>query len=51
MNVGYHRLIAELMVKDLARSLAFYVKLCGFKIKYQRDEERLVFSLKAVSSR
>lgn len=43
MNVVYNRLIPELMVKDLARSLAFYVELCGFKIEYQRDEERFVF--------
>lgn len=43
MNIVYNRLIPELMVKDLARSLVFYVELCGFKIEYQRDEERFVF--------
>ncbi len=43
MSFVYNSLIPELMVADLNQSLAFYVTLCGFKIAYQRDEERFVF--------
>lgn len=37
------RLIPELDVTDLDCSLAFYVGLIGFRILYQRPEERFAF--------
>jgi catechol 2,3-dioxygenase-like lactoylglutathione lyase family enzyme len=33
----------ELLVSDLARSLAFWRDLCGFEVAYQRAEERFVY--------
>jgi catechol 2,3-dioxygenase-like lactoylglutathione lyase family enzyme len=36
-------LVPELDVTDLDRSLAFYVDTLGFRILYQRPEERFVF--------
>ena len=33
----------ELLVSDLARSLAFWCDLCGFEVAYQRAEERFVY--------
>ena len=43
MAFVYNSLIPELLVRDLARSKDFYVGLCGFKIEYERAEERFVF--------
>ena len=37
------RLIPELDVSDLDRSLAFYVDVIGFKVLYDRPEERFAF--------
>lgn len=37
------RMVAELMVKDLARSRQFWIDLCGFEVVYQREEEGFVF--------
>ena len=37
------RLIPELDVSDLDRSVAFYVDVIGFKVLYQRPEERFAF--------
>ena len=37
------RLIPELDVSDLDRSLAFYVDVIGFKVLYARPEERFAF--------
>ena len=36
-------LIPELDVRDLARSLDFYVELAGFKISFERPEERFAY--------
>jgi catechol 2,3-dioxygenase-like lactoylglutathione lyase family enzyme len=36
-------LIPELDVRDLPRSLDFYVKLVGFKIWFERPEERFAY--------
>jgi catechol 2,3-dioxygenase-like lactoylglutathione lyase family enzyme len=36
-------LIPELDVRDLARSLAFYVELIGFRIRFERPEERFAY--------
>jgi catechol 2,3-dioxygenase-like lactoylglutathione lyase family enzyme len=33
----------ELLVSDLARSLEFWHDLCGFKVAYERAEERFVY--------
>ncbi|MGE0241123.1 MAG: bleomycin resistance protein [Parvibaculaceae bacterium] len=37
------RLVPELLVSDIARSLAFYTKVCGFSILYAREDERFAF--------
>ncbi len=39
----FNRLIPELCVSDLERSLYFYVKILGFKINYFRPETRFAF--------
>lgn len=36
-------LVPELDVGDLVRSLAFYVELVGFKVLYERPEERFAY--------
>jgi catechol 2,3-dioxygenase-like lactoylglutathione lyase family enzyme len=36
-------LTPELLVSDLARSLAFWRDLCGFDIAYERPEERFIY--------
>jgi catechol 2,3-dioxygenase-like lactoylglutathione lyase family enzyme len=38
-----NRLIPEFDVTDLDRSLAFYVALIGFRVLYERPEERFAF--------
>ena len=40
---GFARLVPELHVDDLARSLAFWRDLCGFEIVFERPEERFIF--------
>jgi len=40
---GFARLVPELHVNDLAQSLAFWRDRCGFKILFEREEERFVF--------
>ena len=37
------RLVPELDVESLERSIAFYVGLAGFRIVYERPEERFAF--------
>lgn len=37
------KLVPELNVNDLDRSLAFYVDLAGFNIRYQRPEDRFAY--------
>lgn len=37
------RLVPELDVADLARSLVFYTEVCGFVIVFQRPEERFAY--------
>lgn len=37
------RMVAELMVKNLARSRQFWIDLCGFEVVYQREAEGFVF--------
>jgi catechol 2,3-dioxygenase-like lactoylglutathione lyase family enzyme len=36
-------LVPELDVSDLGRSLAFYVDVLGFEVRYQRPEERFAY--------
>lgn len=36
-------LVPELVVSDLAASLAFHVGLCGFRVAYDRPEEGFAF--------
>jgi catechol 2,3-dioxygenase-like lactoylglutathione lyase family enzyme len=37
------KLVPELDVADLERALAFYSGVCGFRIRYQRPEERFAY--------
>ena len=40
---GLAKLVPELICSDLARSLRFYTELAGFRILYERAEERFAF--------
>jgi catechol 2,3-dioxygenase-like lactoylglutathione lyase family enzyme len=37
------RLVPELDVSDLERSLAFYTSVCGFEIRYRRPEDGFAY--------
>jgi catechol 2,3-dioxygenase-like lactoylglutathione lyase family enzyme len=37
------RLVPELDVADLARSLRFYTEVCGFQVAYERPEEGFAY--------
>lgn len=39
----FNKLIPELMVSDLGRSLDFYIKIIGFKKEYERKESKFAF--------
>lgn len=39
----FNKLLPELSVSNLERSLDFYVKTLGFKIEYQRPEDKFAF--------
>jgi catechol 2,3-dioxygenase-like lactoylglutathione lyase family enzyme len=39
----FNRLIPELAVSDLGKSLEFYTKALGFKVEYQRPESKFAF--------
>jgi catechol 2,3-dioxygenase-like lactoylglutathione lyase family enzyme len=39
----FNKLIPELSVSDIDKSLKFYVDILGFKIEYQRKETSFVF--------
>lgn len=39
----FNRLIPELSVSDLKKSLDFYIGILGFKIGYERKENKFVF--------
>lgn len=39
----FNKLAPELTVSNLEKSLDFYVKTLGFKIEYERKEDRFVF--------
>ena len=39
----FNKLIPELVMKDLSVSLKFYVEILGFKIDYERKENKFVF--------
>ena len=39
----FNKLIPELSVSDVHKSLDFYTKILGFKIKYQRPENKFAF--------
>ena len=36
-------MVPELLVKNLARSLSFWVDVCGFQIAYRREAERFAY--------
>ena len=38
-----NRLVPEMIVSDLARSLRFYCEVLGFRIEYQRPEHHFAF--------
>ena len=37
------RLVPELICSDLGRSRAFYTEVLGFRVRYERPEERFVY--------
>jgi catechol 2,3-dioxygenase-like lactoylglutathione lyase family enzyme len=39
----FNKLVPELSVSNLQKSLEFYIKMLGFKIEYQREEKRFAF--------
>lgn len=39
----FNKLIPELTVTDIDKSKAFYTKVLGFKIEYERPEDRFAF--------
>lgn len=39
----FNKLIPELSVSDLAKSLKFYRDILGFKVEYERKEDNFVF--------
>lgn len=39
----YNDLIPELIVSDIEKSKEFYINLLGFKIEYEREEDKFVF--------
>lgn len=40
---GFAKLVPELICSDLARSLRFYTEVAGFRLLYERREERFAF--------
>jgi catechol 2,3-dioxygenase-like lactoylglutathione lyase family enzyme len=40
---GFAKLVPELVCSDLARSLRFYTESAGFRVLYERAEERFAF--------
>jgi catechol 2,3-dioxygenase-like lactoylglutathione lyase family enzyme len=40
---GFAKLVPELVCSDLARSLRFYTEAAGFRVLYERAEERFAF--------
>ncbi len=43
VNIEWNQIIPEFDVKNLEKSLNFYVNLIGFEIIYERKEDRFVF--------
>ena len=41
--MAHNSLVPELSVADLKRSLVFYQNILGFKVDYERPEDRFVF--------
>ena len=39
----YNDLIPELIVSDIEKSKEFYINFLGFKIEYEREEDKFVF--------
>jgi len=39
----FNKLIPELGVKNIDKSLNFYIKILGFKVEYQRSEDKFAF--------
>jgi catechol 2,3-dioxygenase-like lactoylglutathione lyase family enzyme len=40
---GFAKLVPELICSDLARSLRFYTEVAGFRVLYERLEDRFAF--------
>jgi catechol 2,3-dioxygenase-like lactoylglutathione lyase family enzyme len=41
--MGRPRIVPEIYCSDIARSLSFYVEVCGFAVRYARPEERFAY--------
>ena len=40
---GWARLVSELLVEDIVASIAFWTKTLGFRVAYQRPEQRFAY--------
>jgi len=43
MDISHNQLVPELYVVDFKKSLDFYVRILGFSISYQREEEGFAY--------
>lgn len=43
VSMRFNKLIPELYVSNLEKSLKFYVDIIGFKVEYERPENKFVF--------
>lgn len=41
--MGHPKLVPELLVSDFPRSLAFYVEVIGFRVRYDRPEDGFAY--------
>ena len=42
-NIKFNSLIPELSVKDIKESKNFYINILGFKLEYEREEDKFAF--------
>lgn len=41
--MNFNKLIPELSVRDIAKSIDFYTRVLGFNVEYQREESKFAF--------
>ena len=42
-NMNFNKLIPELSVKDIEKSKHFYINVLGFKLEYERPDDKFAF--------